>query len=131
MERTVIHHRGAGDDSILLLTGGRLMQKFDISEMNGDQRSEAMSLSIQWMNQPKIRTAGQNITRRKNRILEDVNMSERVANYAAQMTEVARTRKERAKKAREEEKKRIEEEARERGRRFDELEQALGGTSRD
>lgn len=110
MTRTVIHHRGAGDDSIALYSGKQLMQKFDISEMDGDQRSEAMALSIQWANQPRPVTPAHTVSRRKHRILDDVRMSERVKDYAAQMTEVQRTRRQRQLEIRAEAKRRADEE---------------------
>lgn len=131
MERTVIHHRGAGNDSISLFTGGHLMQRFDISEMNGEQRSEAMSLSIAWAQQPKPVDKTSNLTRRKMRLLDDVRMSERVKDYAEQMTEVQRTRKERAAQAKEAERKQLREEGKARGKRFDAIERALGGTPKE
>lgn len=105
MERQVVHHRGAGDDSIALFVGKDMVQRFDISEMLPDQRSEAMALSIDWVTAPRPKTSRRK-PEVKARVVDDTRMSERVADYATKMTEYAKRRKEQHRIAREMEKKR-------------------------
>lgn len=96
--RTVIFHRGGSDVSISMITGRILAQKIDVSEMTQDQLCETMGLSIQWMKEgqrPKSRRFNAAVTEQgsrtvsahKAKIVKDLNLSKKVAEYASQMAE--------------------------------------------
>lgn len=125
MERKMIYHRGAGEEAISLFVLNRLTQKFDVSEMDPSQKSEAFQMSMNWLNSPSFKVPSK--AKAKERILDDVRRSERIADYAQQMTEVTRTRKQRAAENHKREKERLKKEGEERDKRFDELERRLGG----
>lgn len=95
--RTIIFHRGGSDVSISMLTGRLLAQKIDVSEMTPDQLVETMGLSIQWMREgarPKgrkfnaaVENQGSRTTEaRRARLVKDIKLSERVAEYAMHMS---------------------------------------------
>lgn len=102
--RTVIYRQNGGECSVTMLTGKVMAQKIDVSEMTQDQRVETMGLSIQWMKEGARRRPAYNAAhtqaRRKARVVEDLNLSAKVAEYAEQMAQFTAKKREARSKAR-------------------------------
>lgn len=90
--REVIFHRGGSGHYIDMHIGGQFSQGIDISEMDPDQRSETMQMTIQWLNQPKFKARAPKKVKTRQ-LNQDINLSERIVSYAQQMAEYTMQKK--------------------------------------
>lgn len=102
MSRSVVYRANGSECSITMMAGRILAQKIDVSEMTLDQRVETMGLSVQWMKDGTRRKRVYNAAskERKARVMQELNLTTKVAEYAAQMAEFTVKKREARSKAR-------------------------------
>lgn len=101
--RSVIYRRNGEEESIAMCIAGKLAQKVDVSEMTQDQRVETMQLSIGWVNEGGRRrsyNAAKTPKAVKAKVIEDINLSKKVSEYAAQLSDFSKRKREARSKSR-------------------------------